>query len=76
MLLLELLADVPRRLLLPREEFLGVHGHTITRQGKSQTQGIPAEQNLVRGQTTRSGGVMMGLQDKATSPQTSSDVDW
>ena len=62
MLLLELLADVPRRCLLPRKEFLGVHGHTITRQGKSPTKGVPAKQNLVRGQTTRSGGVMMGLQ--------------
>ena len=62
MLLLELLADVPRRCLLPCKEFFGVHGHTITRQGKSPTQGVPAEQNLVRGQTTRSGGVMMGLQ--------------
>ena len=55
MLLLELLADVPRRCLLPRKEFLGVHDHTITRQGKSPTQGVPAEQNLVRGQTNRSG---------------------
>ena len=62
MLLLELLADVPRRCLMPRKEFLGVHGHTITRQGKSPTKGVPAEQNLVRGQTTRSGGVMMSLQ--------------
>ena len=61
-LLLELLADVPRRCLLPRKEFLGVHGHTMTRQGKSPTQGVPAEQRLVRGQTTRSGGIMMGLQ--------------
>ena len=61
-LLLELLADVPRRCLLPRNEFLGVHGHTITRQGKSPTKGVPADQNLVSGQTTRSGGVMMGLQ--------------
>ena len=47
-LLLELLADVPRRLLLPREEFLGIHSPAITRQGKSPTQGVPAEQNLVR----------------------------
>ena len=62
MLLLELLAGVPRRCLLPREEFLGVHCHTITRQGKSPTKGVPVEQNLVRGQTTWSGGVMMGLQ--------------
>ena len=62
MLLLELVADVLRRCLLPRKEFLGVHGHAITRQGKSPTKGLPAEQNLVRGQTTRSGGVMMGLQ--------------
>ena len=62
MLLLELLADVPRRCLLPLEEFLGVHGHTITRQGKSPTKGVPAEQNLVREQTTRSAGVAMGLQ--------------
>ena len=61
MLFLEQLADVPRRCLLPRKEFLRVHGHTITRQGKSPTQGVPAEQNLVRGQSTRSGGVMMGL---------------
>ena len=64
MLLLELLADVPRRLILPREELLGIHGHAITRQGKSPTQVIPAEQNLVRGQTTRSGAVMMGLQSR------------
>ena len=62
MLLPELLADVPRRCLFPREEILDVHGHTITRQGKSPTQGVRVEQNLVRGQTTRSGGVMMGLQ--------------
>ena len=64
MLLLELLADVTRRGLLPREEFLGVHSHAITRQGKSPTQGVPAEQNLVRGQTTRSRGVMMGVQSR------------
>ena len=64
MLLLELLADVPRCCLLPRKELLGVHGHTITRQGKSPTRGVPAEQNLVRGQSTRSGGVMMGLQSR------------
>ena len=64
MLLLELPPDVPRRCFLPRKEFLGVHGHTITRQGKSPTKGVPAEQNLVRGQTTRSGGVMMGLQSR------------
>ena len=64
MLLLKLLADVPRCRLLPREEFLGIHGHTITRQGKSPTQGVPAEQNLVRGQTTRSGAVMMCLQSR------------
>ena len=69
MLLLELLADVPRRCLLPRKEFLGVHGHTITRQGKSPTKGVPAEQNLVRGQTTRSGGVMMGLQSGPHLPK-------
>ena len=62
MLLLELLVDVLRRCLLPREDILGVHGHTITRQGKSPTKGVPAELNLVREQTTRSGGVMMGLQ--------------
>ena len=62
MLLFELLADVPRRFLLPRKGFLGVHGHTITTQGKYPTKGVPAEQNLVRGQTTGSGGVMMGLQ--------------
>ena len=60
MLLPELLADVLRRCLLPRKEFLGVHGHAITQQGKSPTQGVPAEQNLVTGQSTRSGGVMMG----------------
>ena len=47
-LLLELLADVRRRCLLPRKEFLRVHGHTITRQGKSPTKGVPAEQKLVR----------------------------
>ena len=64
MLLLKLLADVPRRLLLPREELLGIHSHAITRQGKSPTQGVPAEENLVRGQTARSGGVMMGLQSR------------
>ena len=52
MLFLVLLADVSRRRLLPRQEFLCVHGHTITRQGKSPTKGVPAEQNLVRGQTT------------------------
>ena len=63
-LLLELLADVPRRCLLPRKEFVGVHGGTITRQGKSPTQGVPAEQNLVRGQSTRSVGVTMGLQGR------------
>ena len=76
MLLLELLADVTRRCLLPRKEFLGVHSHTITRQGKSPTQGVPAEQNLVRGQTTQSGGVMMGLQSGPHLLKTSSDVDW
>ena len=64
MLLLELLADVPRRCLLPREEFLGVYGHTISRQETSPTKGVPAEQNLVREQTTRSGGIMMGLQSR------------
>ena len=61
MLLLELPADVPRLCFLPRKEFLGVHGHNFTRQGKSPTQGVPAEQNLVRGQSTRSGGVVMGF---------------
>ena len=61
MLLLELLTDVPRRCCLPTKEFLGVHGHTVTRQGNSPTQGVPAEHNLVRGQSTRSGGVVMGL---------------
>ena len=64
MLLLELLADVPRRRLLPRKELLGVHGHTFTRQGKSPAQGVPAEQNLVRGQSARSGGVMLGLEGR------------
>ena len=49
MLLLELLADVLRRLLLPRKEFFGAHSHAITRQGKSPTKGVPAEQNLVYG---------------------------
>ena len=28
-----------RRRLLPREEFLGVHSHAITRQGKSRPRG-------------------------------------
>ena len=64
MLLFKLLADVPRRLLLPREELLGIHSHAITRQGKSPTQGVPAKQNLVRGQAARSGGVMMGLESR------------
>ena len=68
MLLLELLADVPRRLLLPREEFFGVHSHAITRKGKSPTKGVPVEQNLVRGQTTRRGGVWMHRIVRAIQP--------
>ena len=76
MLLLKLLADVPRRLLLPREELLGIHSHAITRQGKSPTQGVPAKQNLVRGQAARRWGCHDGPSEQATFPRTSSAVDW
>ena len=76
MLLLELLAGVTCRCFLPREEFLGIHGHAITGQGRSPTQGGPCRTESGERTNHPEWGCHDGPSGRATSPQTSSDVDW
>ena len=76
MLLLELLADVPRRCLLPRKEFLCVHSHTFTREREVPDPGGPCGRKSGEGTIHPEWGCHDGPVGQATSPQTSFDVGW